>query len=110
MTTVRLWGGEVNLTGFYVSGIVALIMCGLKLTVFDHWTWWRVLLPLAIFVGLLPLTLSGMGTRDPAFIALFGGLGVAAEVSLGVGLLYSLYGYWLPALVGLPFMRRVLGR
>ena len=51
MTIVRLWGGEVNLTGLYVFGVVALVMCGLKLTVFDHWTWWRVILPLAIFVG-----------------------------------------------------------
>ncbi len=38
MTTVRLWGGEVNLTGLYVFGVVALIMCGWKFTVFDHWT------------------------------------------------------------------------
>ncbi len=66
-------------------------------------------LPLAIFVGLLPLTLSGMGTRDAAIIALFA-CHAPQEVSLGVGLLYSLFGYWIPALVGLPFLHRVLPR
>ena len=66
-------------------------------------------LPLAIFVGLLPLTLSGMGTRDSAIIALFQGHAIP-EVSLGVGLLYSLFGYWIPALIGLPFLKRVLPR
>ena len=64
-------------------------------------------LPLAIFVGLLPLTLSGMGTRDAALISLFAPY-ATSEVSLGVGLLYSLFGYWLPALAGVPFMRRAL--
>jgi len=66
-------------------------------------------LPLAIFVGLLPVTLSGMGTRDSALIALFAAF-AEPEVSLGVGLLYTLFGYGVPGIAGLPFMRRVLGR
>ena len=66
-------------------------------------------LPLAIFVGLLPFTLSGMGTRDAALIALFARF-APKEVSLGVGILYSLFGYWIPAVVGLPFLHRVLPR
>jgi glycosyltransferase 2 family protein len=66
-------------------------------------------LPLAIFVGLLPLTLSGMGTRDSAIIVLFQGH-ASPEVSLGVGLLYTLFGYWIPSLIGLPFLKRVLPR
>ncbi len=66
-------------------------------------------LPLAIFVGLLPLTLSGMGTRDSAMMVLFAPY-APANVSLGVGILYSLFGYWLPALVGLPFLHRALPR
>ncbi|MFN8547531.1 MAG: lysylphosphatidylglycerol synthase transmembrane domain-containing protein [Candidatus Eisenbacteria bacterium] len=66
-------------------------------------------LPLAIFAGLLPFTLSGMGTRDSALIFLF--LPYAPhDVSLGVGLLYSLFGYWIPAVIGLPFLRRAMPR
>lgn len=59
--------------------------------------------PLTIFIGLLPITLAGMGTRDSAIIYLFSSFG-SASVSLGVGLLYSLFAYWLVALIGLPFM------
>ncbi|MCB9465246.1 MAG: flippase-like domain-containing protein [Candidatus Eisenbacteria bacterium] len=94
----------------WMASVVQVVVCYKALGVVVPLTFTTGAVPLAIFVGLLPLTLSGMGTRDSAFIALFGTLGVAAEVSLGVGLLYSLYGYWLPALAGLPFMKRVLGR
>jgi glycosyltransferase 2 family protein len=66
-------------------------------------------LPLAIFVGLLPLTVSGMGTRDSAIIMLFAPF-ARPDVSLGVGILYSLFGYWIPALIGLPFLQHVLPR
>jgi uncharacterized membrane protein YbhN (UPF0104 family) len=66
-------------------------------------------LPAAIFVGLLPVTLMGMGTRDAALIQLLAGHALAA-VSLSVGLLYSLCGYWLPGLFGLPFLRTALSR
>ena len=66
-------------------------------------------LPAAIFVGLLPITLMGMGTRDAALIRLLA-VHAAAPVSLGVGLLYSLCGYWLPGLFGLPFLRLALRR
>lgn len=66
-------------------------------------------LPAAIFVGLLPVTIAGMGTRDAALIRLMAGHALPA-VSLSVGILYSLCGYWLPGLAGLPFLRWALGR
>jgi uncharacterized membrane protein YbhN (UPF0104 family) len=66
-------------------------------------------LPLAIFVGLLPLTLSGMGTRDSALIVLFASY-ATPEHSLGAGILYTLFGYWIPAVIGLPFLKRALPR
>lgn len=63
-------------------------------------------LPVAIFVGLLPLTVAGMGTRDKAIMVLFAPYAPQA-VSLSVGVLYSLSGYWLPSLAGLPFLRHL---
>jgi len=63
--------------------------------------------PLAIFIGLLPVTIAGMGTRDSAIIYFFSSF-AGASVSLGVGLLYSLFAYWLVALIGLPFMKKSL--
>ena len=59
--------------------------------------------PVAIFAGMLPITLGGMGTRDAAFICLFAKY-AAAEELLGVGLLFSLVRYIIPCLLGIPFL------
>lgn len=59
--------------------------------------------PAAIFVGLLPVTVGGMGTRDTAFVVLLAEYGTP-EQALAGGLLFSAFRYWLLAVVGLPFM------
>ncbi len=41
----------ISLTGLYVCGVIAVVMLVLKLSVIDTWSWWRVLLPLGLFVG-----------------------------------------------------------
>ena len=64
-------------------------------------------LPIAIFVGLVPVTIGGMGTRDAALVSLLASAATPAQ-ALSVGLLYSFFGYWLPALLGLPFFRSAL--
>ena len=42
---------SISLTGFYGPVILSLILGGLKLTVEAHWSWWRVLLPVWVFLG-----------------------------------------------------------
>ena len=41
----------ISLTGLYVCGAIAFVMLVLKISVIDTWSWWRVLLPLGLFVG-----------------------------------------------------------
>lgn len=93
----------------WMASVVQTLLCYRALGVDVPLLFATGALPLAIFVGLLPLTLSGMGTRDAALIALFA-RHAPEPVSLGVGLLYSLFGYWIPAVAGLPFLHRVLPR
>jgi uncharacterized protein (TIRG00374 family) len=64
------------------------------------------LAPLAILVGLLPLTMAGVGTRDAAVILLYQPY-AAAPVAAALGLLFTLR-YLLPALAGWPFLARYL--
>ena len=64
-------------------------------------------IPIAIFIGLVPVTLGGMGTRDVAIIFLFSGYATPSEL-LGVGILFSLFRYWLVSLMGIPFMRKMM--
>ena len=64
-------------------------------------------IPIAIFIGLIPVTLGGMGTRDAAIIFLFSAF-ATPEKLLGVGILFSIFRYWLLSLFGIPFMRMAL--
>lgn len=70
-------------------------------------TWIIAALPVAIFAGLLPITPAGMGTRDSAIMTLFSE-NAPAEINLSAGILYSIYGYWLLSMIGIPFMRSAL--
>jgi len=65
------------------------------------WAW-----PLAMLVGVLPVTVAGMGTRDLAFLWTLRTAGEGASDSSGVllvSLVYAVFATWLPTVFGLPF-------
>jgi len=64
-------------------------------------------MPLAILIGLIPITLAGMGTRDSVIIYFFAPYATSAQ-SLGVGLIYSFSGYWLYIIIGLIFIHYLM--
>ena len=57
--------------------------------------------PLAIIAGLVPVTVSGIGTRDAAFVALLSSQ-MSAEQATLVGIGYTLFAYWLLSLLSFP--------
>jgi uncharacterized membrane protein YbhN (UPF0104 family) len=61
-----------------------------------------------MLVGVAPLTLGGMGTRDAAFLAMLAARGVHVDPSsvLVATMGYSVVAVWSFALIGLPFMAR----
>lgn len=63
------------------------------------------LVPLAIFIGLLPISLAGFGTRDMALIYFFPAF--PRSVMFGVALYINLR-YILPAIAGIPFLNRYI--
>lgn len=69
--------------------------------------------PVAMFAGLVPITVAGMGTRDGAFVFLLEGVagltldrGAVTAATLG----FSFIATWLLAFGGLPFMLHFLLR
>ena len=64
-------------------------------------------IPIAIFIGFIPVTVGGMGTRDATICFLFSEYATPSEL-LSVGILFSFFRYWLPALLGIPFMRKFM--
>ena len=59
------------------------------------------LVPVALFIGMIPITISGIGTRDLALIFLFSGY-FPSEIMAGIGILCSSR-YLVSCLMGLPF-------
>jgi hypothetical protein len=64
--------------------------------------------PLAIFAGLLPITVAGIGTRDSALVVLFLDTASPAAVAV-VGMLTALR-YLIPGVAGLPVLAVYLSR
>jgi len=48
---VRIAQQPIQLSGFYLAGLLCLAAAILKLTIEGHWSWWRVLLPLWAVLG-----------------------------------------------------------
>lgn len=62
--------------------------------------------PLTILLDSLPISFSGLGTRDAAFIYLLGLAGVAAESALALSIMILIVGYIVTGLVGMIFWMR----
>jgi uncharacterized membrane protein YbhN (UPF0104 family) len=58
--------------------------------------------PLAVLAGLAPFTISGIGTRDSAFVALFSTKIPIEEATL-IAIGYTFFSYWYLALIGYFF-------
>ncbi|MCM8774823.1 MAG: flippase-like domain-containing protein [Candidatus Omnitrophica bacterium] len=90
--TVVLW--FVHLLQFYV--IFLALNSGVSVFLVFR------LVPLAILVGLIPITIAGVGTRDSAMIYFFSPYEQTARI-VGIGLFAS-FRYFVPGLLGLPFL------
>jgi uncharacterized membrane protein YbhN (UPF0104 family) len=92
-------------------GYALLVAVDAHVALFDTLALW----PAAILVGILPVTLGGMGTRDAAFLYLLGrvsagGPGLTRANVLAATLGYSAVATWSFAVIGLPFMVREASR
>ena len=97
LITAANWGASIVQTKLLFDGVGANVSLAFT----------AAALPVAIFAGLLPVSLGGMGTRDTAFVVLFSDYARSGQ-GLAVGLLYSFFGYWLLAVLGLPFIKKGL--
>ncbi len=63
-------------------------------------SYFAIVIPIISLLDLLPISISGIGTRDAALIFLFGLQGVPAESAVAFSILYLFFSYWLVALAG----------
>ncbi len=58
--------------------------------------------PLCVLAGLVPATVSGIGTRDVAFVQMLTAYGATKTGATLVALGYTVYAYWVLSLISLP--------
>jgi hypothetical protein len=102
VTPARLVGAggmSLLLWALHLGQIQALILAA---GVDASWLTAMARVPAAIFAGLVPVSLWGVGTRDAALIALYTDVATASTMA-AVGILTASR-YLLPGLVGVPFV------
>lgn len=57
-------------------------------------------IPIITIIEILPISISGIGTREAACIFLFSLIGIKAEAAVAFSLLYALLTYWFLGMVG----------
>jgi uncharacterized membrane protein YbhN (UPF0104 family) len=97
---MTLAGSLLNWTLGALSVCAMISAFGLGL----NWGYAFSIFPLAIMAGLLPLTMSGVGTRDTAFVYLLthGAVAVSRATATLVGVGYTVLSYWLLSVICLP--------
>lgn len=95
--------GRTLVGSFGVWTLGGFIVCALASAIHPNVQWGNLLsiLPAAVLAGLVPVTISGIGTRDAAFVALLSGT-MPLEVATLIGIGYTIFVYWLVALISLP--------
>lgn len=83
----------------FIYGYLLALSIGIPLDL----SYFVVVIPIISLLDLLPISVSGIGTRDAALIFLFGLKGISAESAVAFSMLYLFMSYWLVALVGALF-------
>ena len=80
----------------FIYGYLLALSIGIDVGVFFFF----LVIPIISLLDLLPISISGIGTRDVALIFLFGLKDISAEQAVAFSLLYLFMSYWLIALIG----------
>lgn len=87
---------------FQFSGVVATWLIALSLGDSTGFEYFAVILPMIWVVGMLPVSINGLGVREGAFVVLFGAVGMPQETAMAISLL------WFAQNIGLGIIGGVL--
>jgi uncharacterized protein (TIRG00374 family) len=90
--------------GFQLTRVAIVAVGGWALGQHVTLTHYIIIVPITMFVSLLPISIAGLGVREAAYVYLFGLVGVAPETAFAlsllvfiIGILLTLPGAWLYA-------------
>ena len=87
----------------WIPPFVYAYLLALSIGIHLDLTFFVLVIPIISLLDLLPISISGIGTRDAALIFLFGLQGISPETAVAFSLLYLFMSYWLIALIGALF-------
>jgi uncharacterized protein (TIRG00374 family) len=92
----------IGIVSWIIPFVYAYIL-GLSIGIDVPLSYFVLIIPIISLLDLLPISISGIGTRDAALIFLFGLQGISPEQAIAFSLLYLFLSYWLIALIGVGF-------
>jgi uncharacterized protein (TIRG00374 family) len=84
--------------GVHLFSYVAIFFIGKSLGAQVPLHYYLVFIPVIAIISMLPISVGGLGVRETAFLTLFGSVGLPAEQSVSLGLLW----YVIVLLIGVP--------
>jgi uncharacterized protein (TIRG00374 family) len=94
--------GIISWIPTFIYGYLLALSIGIDTGIF----FFVLVIPIISLLDLLPISISGIGTRDMALIFLFGLKSISAEQAVAFSLLYLFMSYWLIALIGVSIYFR----
>jgi hypothetical protein len=104
-SAIQLLLGAAFLFAEIITGLLVLSAAGVDVP----FVFAMVRLPLVILLVQVPVTISGIGTREAGMVALFGAF-ASPETLFAVGIAFTLVEVIAPVAVGLPFLPSFLKR
>lgn len=87
----------LNWVILYLSAYFIGLSLGINVSIF----YFMAIFPIATFVGQLPITISGLGTREATLISLFGLIGVGATKVFSMSIISLLISGIIPSIIGI---------
>jgi uncharacterized protein (TIRG00374 family) len=89
----------LGVISWLLTGLEGYVI-GLSLGINAPYHYFLFFLSLLTLVELLPISISGIGTREAAAILLFSFIGFSADKAVAFSLIYLVLGYWVISLIG----------
>jgi len=89
---------------FQFTGVVATYILALSIGEPTGFRYYLILLPVIWVIGMLPVSINGLGVREGSFVLLFGAVGMAKETAMAVSILWFLENIGLGLLGGIFYV------
>jgi len=89
---------------FQFAGVVATYLLALSLGESTGFHYYLILLPVIWVMGMLPVSINGLGVREGSFVFLFGAVGMPKETAMAVSILWFLQNLGLGLLGGILYV------